>query len=194
MDKPISEIKFACVDTETTGLSPVAGDKLCEFAVLISQNNNRLFSYETLLNPGKVIGQDAIDIHGITNDMVADKPMFFQMAPKILSILEDCVIVCHNADFDIQFLSTELSQSGFRLGQKTILDTLKYARTHGEFSKNRLGVIVKELGHDCTGWHRALADAKMTEIVLYHFLKKFQASGAKTLGDLEKLQNKKILV
>ncbi len=193
LKKPISEIKFACIDTETTGLSPATGAKLCEFAALISQNNSRVLSFETLINPGKNIDEYVVKIHGITNEMVADKPMFFQTAPKILSVLEDCVIVCHNADFDISFMSCELAQAGFKLGSKVILDTLKYARTHGEFSKNRLGIIVEELGHDCKGWHRALADAKMTEIVLYHFLKKLQANGAKTLGDLQKLQIKKVL-
>ena len=193
LDTPISEIKFACMDTETTGLSPATGGRLCEIAVLISQNNNRLLSYETLINPGKIIGAEVTKIHGITNEMVANEPMFFQTAPKLLSVLENCVIVCHNADFDIQFIAGELGECGFRLGSKVILDTLKYARTHGEFSKNRLGVIAQELGHDSKGWHRALADAKMTEVGLYHFLKKFQENGAKTLGDIQKLQTRKKL-
>jgi len=189
----ISQAKFACIDTETTGLSPLSGGKLCEIAITITQNGKNICCFDTLINPSTVIGEEVIKIHGITNEMVADKPRFYQQAPKILSILEDCVIVCHNAEFDISFLSYELAQSGFKLGSKVILDTLLFARKHGEFSKNRLGVIVKELGFNCDGWHRALNDAKMTELIFYHFVKKFIEQGARTVGDLEKLQIRKSL-
>ena len=74
----------------------------------------------------------------------------------------------------------------------TTMDTLKFARTHGCFSRNRLGIIAQELGFSCEGWHRAMADTIMAEKIFYHFLRHFMQAGAQTVGDLVELQTKKI--
>lgn len=188
----IHEAKFAFLDTETTGMSPAQGARICEVAVVTNGAMIEKAEFATIINPGCIIPQEVINIHGITNAMAAAAPRFEAIAPDLINILEGSVIVCHNADFDIPFLAYEFARCGLRLPRSVVLDTLKFARKNGTFKKNNLGFIVNELGLSNEGWHRAMADAKMTEKVFYYFLAKFKAAGAKTVGDLEDLQIKKI--
>jgi len=188
----IRDAKFAFIDTETTGMSPAQGARICEIAVVINGAAVAAQEFSAVLNPDVIIPQEVINIHGITNDMAAKSPRFEAVAPQLAGMLDNAVIVCHNADFDIPFLAYEFSLCGLRIPQSLVLDTLKFARKHGGFKKNNLGCIVAELGLSNEGWHRAMADAKMTEKVFYHFLKKFTGAGATTVGDLENLQLRKI--
>ncbi|MDR0645480.1 MAG: 3'-5' exonuclease [Elusimicrobiota bacterium] len=192
LDIPIEESLFICLDTETTGLDPLNGGRICEIAVLSSRGGRRAGSLCTLINPQVVMTPQVINIHGITNEMVAKSPLFEHIAPALIDIINDGVLVCHNADFDISFLKNEFENIGLKMPRRVILDTLKFARCHGNFSKNRLGVIARELGISNEGWHRAAADAIMTEKIFYYFLNKFKYIGAKTIGDLYSLQTKKI--
>jgi len=188
----IREAKFAFLDTETTGMSPAQGARVCEIAVVINGAQTAKEEFASILNPGVIIPDEVINIHGITNAMAAGAPRFEHIAPRLVDMLDNAVIVCHNADFDIPFIAYEFSLCGLRIPRSMVLDTLKFSRKHGGFKKNNLGYIVAELGLSNEGWHRAMADAKMTEKVFYHFLAKFTAAGAKTVGDLEALQLRKI--
>lgn len=187
----IEEGRFAFIDTETTGLSPASGGRVCEVAVLLKQGAQTLAEYSALINPQCSIPAEVSAIHGITDAMVAGAPQFKDIAPELISLLDGAAVVCHNADFDIPFLAAELARCGLRLPGMLVLDTLKYARKSGQFKKNRLGCIAEELGFSNEGWHRAMADVKMTEKVFAHFLEYFKNAGAKTLGDLQEYQVRK---
>ena len=193
MNNLIEQARFVCLDTETTGLSPACGGRICEVALLVSQAQKRVASYSTLVNPQVFIMPDVVKIHGITNEMVATKPIFKEIAPKIREMLEGSVLICHNADFDTKFLRYEFELLGQTMPECIILDTLKYARLHGNFSRNRLGIIAQELGISSEGWHRAMADTIMTEKIFYYFLLKFKETGAKTVADLFNLQERRCL-
>ena len=193
LEKRIEEVKFICLDTETTGLDALNGGRICEIAVLGSQGGERCGAYATLLNPGIYISPEVTAIHGITNDMVKNAPKFEDIALNLIDFLQDNAVVCHNADFDISFLRREFDFIGLNMPRVTVLDTLKFARTHGSFSRNRLGIIAQELGFSCEGWHRAMADTIMTEKIFYYFISKFKEMGAETLGDLIALQSKKVI-
>lgn len=193
MNTLIENACFVCLDTETTGLSPDSGGRICEVALLSSQSQKRVASYSTLINPQVFIMPEVIAIHGITNEMVASKPIFKDIAPKIRELLEGNVLICHNADFDTKFLRHEFETIGQTMPACTILDTLKFARMHGNFKRNRLGLIAQELGISSQGWHRAMADTIMTEKIFYYFLLKFKDKGAKTIEDLFNLQNRRCL-
>lgn len=188
----INEAKFVCLDTETTGLSFPRGGRICEVALLASKNGQRINEYSTLINPEMFITPDITAIHGITNEMVANAPHFKDIALTLAEHLEGSVLICHNVDFDVPFLRCEFDNIGLKMPDVTTLDTLKFARTHGCFSRNRLGIIAQELGFSCEGWHRAMADTIMAEKIFYHFLKYFVQTGAKTVEDLVELQTKKI--
>ena len=187
----LSEIKFACLDTETTGLSPEEGGKICEVAVSVSQGGRVVEEFSTLINPGMPMHPDVIAIHGITNEMVASAPSFGEVLPKLLSVLDDCVVVAHNADFDVGFLKNEFAQCGMRFPPYPVVDTLKLARKSGKFVRNNLGCIAAELGINPQGWHRAMADTKMAEQIFYYFLTILSKHGVRTLEQLEPFQHKR---
>ena len=193
MNTLIQQARFVCLDTETTGLSPDCGGRICEVALLVSQDQKRVASYSTLINPQMFMPPEVIAIHGITNQMVANSPSFKEIACKIKDFLQGSVLICHNADFDTKFLRHEFEILGQSMPDCIILDTLKYARRHGNFRRNRLGLIAQELGISSQGWHRAMADTVMTEKIFYYFLLKFKDMGAKTIADLVNLQERRCL-
>ena len=187
----LRETKFAVLDTETTGLSAATGGKICELAVSVSRNGQKIEEFSTLLNPQIPMHPEVIAIHGITNEMVKNAPVFADIVPQLLDLLDGCVLVAHNADFDLGFLHGEMAQCGLRLPNYPVLDTLKLARKNGCFARNNLGMIAASLGIDAAGAHRALADVRMTEKVLYHFLQDFMRAGVNTLEEVQNCQFKK---
>lgn len=187
----LNEIKFACLDAETTGLSPEGGGKICEIAVSVSQGGRVVDEFSTLLNPGIPMSPEVVAIHGITNEMVKDAPSFADVMPKLLGLLDDSVIVAHNADFDVSFLRAEFAACGMRFPPYPVVDTLKLARKSGKFARNRLGLIAEELGISCQGWHRAMADTKMAEQIFYYFLTILSKEGVTTLEQLNEFQCKR---
>lgn len=187
----LTEVKFACLDTETTGLSPDGGGKICEVAVSVSKAGQPVEEFGTLVNPGMPMHPDVIAIHGITNEMVKEAPPFADVLPKLLGVLDNCVLVAHNADFDLSFLQYEFEQCGMHFPKYPVIDTLKLARKSGCFEKNRLGFIAQQLGINCEGWHRAMADTKMAEQILYYFLMELSKQGVTTLEQLYQFQFKR---
>ena len=87
LNKKIEEAKFICLDTETTGLDPLHGGRICEVAMLGSRGGERAGSYATLLNPQVVISPEVTAIHGITNEMVASAPSFADIAFNLIDFL-----------------------------------------------------------------------------------------------------------
>lgn len=193
LNKRIEEAKFICLDTETTGLDANSGGRICEIAMAGSRGGERDGFYSTILNPECHIPPDITAIHGITDEMTAKAPKFSVIALNVIDFLQGNVVVGHNAAFDISFIEKEFELLGLKMPEVIVLDTLKFARTHGNFSRNRLGIIAEELGFSCEGWHRALADTVMTEKIFYYFVAKFKAMGARTVGDLFDLQTKKVI-
>ena len=191
MSTLLQDAKFAVLDTETTGLCAEQGGKICEIAVSVSQNGKRLEEFTTLLNPEIPMHPSVIAIHGITNEMVRNAPVFAQIAPQLIDMLNGCVLVAHNADFDLSFLKEEMEHCGLHLPQYPVIDTLKLARKNGCFARNNLGTIATSLGIDAAGAHRAMADVRMTEKVLYHFLRDFIRAGVTTLEEVQQCQFKK---
>ncbi len=187
----LTDVKFACLDTETTGLTPDMGGRICEVAVSVSQAGRPLEEFSTLVNPGMPMHPDVIAIHGITNEMVKEAPKFADVLPKLLGILDNCVLVAHNADFDIGFLQYEFEQCAMHFPKYPVIDTLKLARKSGRFEKNRLGFIAEKLGISCVGWHRAMADTKMAEQIFYYFLAELAKQGVTTLEQLSEYQTKR---
>ncbi len=187
----LAELKFACFDTETTGLSPAGGGKICEIAVSVSCAGRPVEEFSTLINPDIPMSPEVIAIHGITNEMVKDAPMFDQILPRLIGIFDGCVLVAHNADFDMSFLRAEFEACGTHLPDYPVIDTLRLARKSGRFERNRLGLIAQALGINCEGWHRAMADTKMAEQIFYYFLATLNKYGVHTLEQLNQFQQKR---
>lgn len=181
----IEDAVFTFIDVETTGLSPRAA-RVCEVAAVSFRGDERVGTLTELINPGLPIPAEVSKIHGITDEMVKHSPSFGAVAPGLLAILEGAVIVAHNAEFDIGFLSAELERVGLKFPVLPVVDTLTLARKHWKFKSNRLGNIAAELNFSNDGWHRALSDVEMTRKIFVHFITAFRAAGAVTIADLIK--------
>ena len=186
--KRIEDIIFTFFDVETTGLALNRGDKICEVAALKVCNGETLASFQSLVNPDRMISPEAYAVNGITAEMLNNKPRFQQIGGDLLKMLAGTVIVCHNASFDISFLETELNQAGLFLPPLPIVDTLVLARKYFKFPRNRLGDIATSLGIKIDRQHRAMDDCVITMNVFQKFVESFKRQGLKTLDEIFYIQ------
>ena len=153
------------LDTETTGLSPDAGDRIIEIGC-IEMLNRRLTGHDLhfYLNPERPNSEDAVRIHGLTDEFLADKPLFASIADELLAYLVGAEVVIHNAAFDIGFLDAELRRAGRGRIQDAVArvtDSLQMAREAYPGKSNSLDALCRRLEVDNTGrsLHGALLDA-----------------------------------
>jgi DNA polymerase III epsilon subunit family exonuclease len=161
---------LAFLDVETTGLSPWFGDRICEIAILCCKGEEILAAFDTLVNPARPISPGAARVNGLTEADLADAPSFAEIFPKVEPLLEDAIIVGHNAPFDLGFVSSEFNRLGRQFPPVEMIDTLRLARDYFAFHSNGLQSIADALMIDRTGAHRAMADVLTTRKVLEHFL------------------------
>lgn len=190
----LSAVSFVILDTETTGLSPEFGDRICEIAMLKIQNGVLLDSYQTLVNPGCSISAGASAVNQITDDMVQGKPYFKEIADDILKFIGNSVLVIHNAPFDLNFLSAQFHVLGKPIFENLVMDTLYLSRKYYRFPSNRLSTIGELLQIKINQLHRAFGDVAILKEIFDHFLKEFGEQGVKTLGDLLSLQGGSVTV
>ena len=179
----IENAVFTFIDVETTGLSPRTA-RVCEVAAISSRGGERLGTLAELVNPGCPIPAECTRVHGITDGMVKDSPAFGAVAPRLLAMLENSVLVAHNAEFDMAFLRMELERIGLKFPGVPVLDTLAIARKEWKFKSNRLGNIAAELNIPNENWHRALSDVEMTRKIFERFMEAFKGRKVFTLEDL----------
>lgn len=174
---------FAVLDVETTGFSPLTGDRIIEIAVVrVAPDLSIVDEFVTLVNPRRPIGRS--ELHGITEKDVQDAPTFEDIAGDVLERLEDLVIVGHNVRYDRDFLAAELSAAGVFLPSIPCLDTLKLAhRLHPEYLNHRMSTCCSEAGLDHSYPHDALEEARATVRLLSHFLQEAEGSGI-TMADV----------
>lgn len=158
------------LDTETTGLEPSEGHRIIEIGC-VELLNRRLTGnhYHQYLNPGREIDAGAIEIHGITNEQLADKPKFADIARDFLEFVNGAELIIHNAPFDVGFINSELKlMNGKRAAPHidelcTVIDTLKLAREKHPGQKNDLDSLCKRYNVDNSSrtLHGALLDAEI---------------------------------
>ncbi|MCG6885843.1 MAG: DNA polymerase III subunit epsilon [Proteobacteria bacterium] len=156
------------LDTETTGLEPSQGHRIIEIGC-VELVNRRITDnrYHQYIRPEREIDEGAVEVHGITNKILADKPVFAEIADDFLNFIRGAELVIHNAPFDVGFLNSELK----RLGEKpesvedfcTVLDTLQMARNLHPGQKNSLDALCKryEIDNSARQLHGALLDAEI---------------------------------
>ena len=155
------------LDTETTGLSAEGGDRIIEIGCVEllhrKLTGNNLHFY---LNPERDSHEDALRVHGISNEFLRDKPKFAEVAEEILAYLHGAEIIIHNAAFDVGFLNKELELIGkppFKSFVDGITDTLAMAKEMFPGKRNSLDALCDRLGVDNSGrtLHGALLDAEL---------------------------------
>jgi len=153
------------LDTETTGLNAAQGDRIIEIGCIEFVNRRpsgrHLHHY---VNPQRANHPDAVRVHGITDDFLADKPLFERIAPEVLAFVEGADVVIHNAAFDVGFLDAEferLDLGSFAQKAARITDSLLMAREMFPGKSNSLDALCKRLEVDNSGreLHGALLDA-----------------------------------
>lgn len=156
------------LDTETTGLSTADDHRIIEIGC-VEIINRRLTgaNFHQYINPERAIDAGAIEVHGITAEFLADKPLFADIADEFLAFIDGAELIIHNAPFDVGFINHELRKIA---DQKTtietvcsVLDTLKMARDRHPGQKNNLDALCKRYDVDNTNrqLHGALLDAEI---------------------------------
>jgi DNA polymerase III epsilon subunit family exonuclease len=115
---------FTIFDVETTGMS-AKYDRIVEIAALHVETNGNISRYESLVNPGCTIPDKAINVHRITNEMVAEAPKFRQVGFEFLEFADKSTLVAHNARFDLSFLQESLVRCGLPQWRGKTLDSLR---------------------------------------------------------------------
>jgi len=155
------------LDTETTGLSADAGDRIIEIGC-VELINRKLTgrTFHCYLNPERESHEDALKVHGISNEFLLDKPKFFEISEEFLGFIKDAELIIHNAAFDVGFLNKELQTSGSLPLQNhvvKILDTLVMAKEIYPGKRNSLDALCDRLGvnNSARTLHGALLDAEL---------------------------------
>jgi len=189
MSQSLSKVSFVFLDTETTGLNPGFGDRIVEIALLKVRNREIVDTFQTLINPGRLISPGASAINGITDEMVEFAPYFTQIADQLLSFIEDSVLVIHNARFDLGFLAAQLNLAKRPNPVNPVLDTIRLAKlAYPDLSSYSLGNLATALEIIPEHLHRAMEDVEITNQVFDKILTELDKRNIKTLDELLALQ------
>jgi DNA polymerase-3 subunit epsilon len=167
------------LDTETTGLDPMRGDRLVEIGCI--ELLNSIPSGQTFhryLNPQREIPAEAFAVHGLSAEFLADKPLFEEIAEDLLAFLGDAPLVIHNAGFDVAFLNAELDRCGkAAIMRDRLVDTLMLARRKFVGVRNSLDDLCARFGIDNSKRtkHGALLDAELLAEVYLELIEARQA-------------------
>ena len=168
-------MKEIVLDTETTGLSPQDGHKIIEIGCveLIDRQITKKH-WHVYINPQREVEDEAIAVHGITNEFLNDKPVFADIADDFVEFVRDAELIIHNAPFDIGFLNHELKQLKTRYARVetlcTVTDSLALAREKHPGQRNSLDALCKRYHVDNTNreLHGALLDSELlAQVYLY---------------------------
>ena len=155
------------LDTETTGLECAKGHRIIEIGCIELRERRRTGErFHCYLNPGREIDRGALEVHGIDDAFLRDKPKFADVAQAMLDFIGDAELVIHNAGFDLGFLDHELALAGRaeRLSRRNpVLDTLSMARERFPGQRNNLDALCRRFGVDASmrEMHGALLDASL---------------------------------
>lgn len=156
------------LDTETTGLAPSEGHRIIEIGCVELVSRRLTGShYHQYLQPDREIDAGAMEVHGISNEFLADKPRFADLATDFLDYIKGAELIIHNAPFDVGFIDHELAKLGKKWGRLTdyctVLDTLALARRMHPGQKNNLDALCKRYSIDNAhrDLHGALLDAEI---------------------------------
>jgi DNA polymerase-3 subunit epsilon len=167
--KRILEYNPLFLDTETTGLGET--DEVVEIAVL---DTDGVVLFQSLIKPSIPIPANATAVHGITDEMVVDKPTFAQIKGRLAHLLADRYVIIYNKDFDLRLLSQSaksrtgpffFAQDAMKAYSSFLGDWDEY---HGNFRWVKLGEATRRCGIEVKDLHRAAADAEMTRRLVYY--------------------------
>lgn len=184
---PLLDLDYAVVDVETTGWSPDEAG-ITEIGVVRTRSGRILGEFASLVNPGAPVPPGIAELTGITDQMLAPAPTVAAVLPALLSFARGCVLIAHNAPFDLGFLTAACEACGLAWPGFTVLDTATLARAllgREEVPDRKLGTLAAFFRVQTVPCHRALADARATAAVLRPLLIRLAGQGIGTLDQLE---------
>ena len=156
------------LDTETTGLEPEAGHRIIEIGCVEMINRRKSGrTFHRYLRPDREVDRGAIQVHGLTNEFLAQQPRFADIVDELLEFISGAELIIHNAAFDLAFLDAELKRLPGPLRQTRnlckVIDTLPLARQMHPGQRNSLDALCKRYGVDNSHreLHGALLDAQI---------------------------------
>jgi DNA polymerase III subunit epsilon len=152
------------LDTETTGLDPLTGHRIVEVGCIELENlvaTGR--NFQAYFNPEREMPQGAMDVHGLTDAFLADKPLFAERVEEMLAFIGDAQLVIHNAQFDLGFLNAELERAGRARIANAHIDTVSLARKKFPGQRASLDALCERFGVENSHRtkHGALLDAEL---------------------------------
>jgi DNA polymerase-3 subunit epsilon len=188
LGRPLRDLTFCVVDLETTGGSAAGGSMITEIGAVKVRGGEVLGEFQTLVNPVQAIPPFIAVLTGITNSMVATAPTIDQALPAFLEFATGCVLVAHNAPFDVGFLKHFAAAQARPWPGFEVLDTAVLARrvVHRDETPNcKLGSLARLFGSSTVPNHRALSDARATVDVLHGLVGRLGNLGVQTLEELQ---------
>ncbi len=188
LGRPLRDITFCVVDLETTGGSAAGGSMITEIGAVKVRGGEVLGEFQTLVNPHQAIPAFIAVLTGITDSMVATAPRIEEVLPQFLEFAQGCVLVAHNAPFDVGFLKHFAAEQDRPWPAFEVLDTARLARrviTRDDAPNCKLGSLAALFGASTTPNHRALSDARATVDVLHGLFGRLGGLGVHTLEELQ---------
>ena len=152
------------IDTETTGLNPLTGDRVVEIGgVELFNHVPTGRHFHKYSNPERRMTEDAFQVHGLSDEFLADKPRFAEVIDEMIAFFGDATLIAHNAPFDVQFLNFELEKARRPSLSNRIIDTVTLAREKHPGARVSLDALCKHYGIDNSRrtLHGALLDSEI---------------------------------
>lgn len=185
-------VEFCVVDLETTGGR--ADDLgITEVGAVRVKAGEVLGEFQTLVNPGRPIPSFVSVLTGITDLDVARAPLLAAVLPAFLEFSRDCVLVAHNAPYDMGYLRAACEALGYAWRPRGVIDTARLARSavgRDEVANHKLATLARHFHASTTPNHRALDDARATVDVLHGLIARLGSVGVTTLEDLSGYTNR----
>ena len=190
---PLRDATFCVVDLETTGGSAAGGSEITEFGAVKVHAGEEIARFQTLVRPNTSIPSFIAVLTGINDSMVASAPRIDSVLPSFLEFARGCVLVAHNAPFDVGFLRHFSGELGHTWPGFDVVDTAKLARrvlTRDEAPNCKLGTLARLFHATTTPNHRALDDALATVDVLHGLVARLGNLGVHTVEELSTFSSK----
>jgi DNA polymerase III epsilon subunit family exonuclease len=184
-DPLLSELRYAVIDIETTGLAPPE-NRITEIAAVLVEQGKVVDDFDTLVNPRVPLSPYVVRMTGITDEMVAEAPPFEELAGHLVELLGERVLVAHNSPFDINFLNAELERTaGIKLTNRSLCTVRMSRRLLRGLDGHGLDSLARYFAIEIGNRHRALGDAAATAQIFLRLCRLAEEKGWTRLSHLK---------
>lgn len=191
-NRELADTGFVVFDLETTGTQTPSG-RITEIGAYRVRNGEVTEKFETLVNPEIPIPRFITQLTGINDEMVADAPVFAEVAHEFLSFIGDSILVAHNSGFDMRFLNSEIGRvfGGYRMANPCLCTVQLSRKLLPDIVNHKLKTVAEHYSIDLVNHHRASADAYATAHIFVNLLAKLSDRGINDLAALRKMGSRK---